>query len=657
MAEFWFGNLRKAGYFPAPNTDMKANPQGEADVMQFADGGAFVGQSDGTHKEFQMDWGVQERAAMNFLSEYRNGVHGSGLLYFADPFAVNVLPPHWARPELTCNGWPSLVAAGNKPSKVGPPPVTNFATNPGLRTTSGTSTIRTNYAVDPTPTSTGPRITSGSTAATYTNVAGGGHGGANALKITTDATAGTRGVALSVATVPVTATITVSGYVKLPVGQVINIGLRVYPDASSVNTTANTSNYTGTGDWQRISASITNFASGTRVGFYIATSYASSDIFVSKILFEQSAYLGEWFDGSTAADANFTYQWNGTAGASTSIAVGQTPATASAAAGQTTVHRLYDTSAYGNYTSRFTFLSSGNTGINFALPDRGTLNAPMTILMRVRSNKTLVVRPRIHIVQTAANITLPANEWVWIRGDAVVGVTSHVFTGLLVTAGAGHQIGDTIDVDRILVTDGVYTGPYFDGTSEFVDGTAGVWVGTPEASYSTIARSSNGAMPTFGAEYTLTGAVDQVPKRKLTLLVPPDRDLVFGFSGTTTGGAVLRVRGVNTDGAYEDIQDLTLLDPAGQTRMNVRVQGSRYSAVQVFMVATAVGAPKISLFSGKAVYCLPTDTPVLTGGHSEGEGHGGFRFMDTPAMSYIQAADGHRYVTTAASFAEIEPWL
>lgn len=115
MATVYFGNLRKAVSLPAPQTGMEATAFGRIEKIDLANGGSFVSQSQATHQEYEMSWGVTDAALLNPLYEFRRGVHGSGLLYYCDPYLDNVLPPHWATPSLSGLGWPSIYRAGIEP--------------------------------------------------------------------------------------------------------------------------------------------------------------------------------------------------------------------------------------------------------------------------------------------------------------------------------------------------------------------------------------------------------------------------------------------------------------------------------------------------------------------------------------------------------------
>lgn len=115
MAEqVYFGNLRKAGWVNAPVTGLDAGSYGSIDVTQYADGGNFSAYQNATHREFTFSWKTAPIDELQFLFNYRNGLFGSGLLYWGDPYAnyYNALTPHWAAPFLSARDWPSLMGKG-----------------------------------------------------------------------------------------------------------------------------------------------------------------------------------------------------------------------------------------------------------------------------------------------------------------------------------------------------------------------------------------------------------------------------------------------------------------------------------------------------------------------------------------------------------------
>jgi len=113
----WFGTARNARWIKAPLTGMNASGNGSAEEQQFTNGGQFVRASFGSARTFEMSW-VGERSELEVIKSYKDGIYGGGLVYWEDPFADNILPPHWAAPMLTVRDWPSLISSGNKPEPV-----------------------------------------------------------------------------------------------------------------------------------------------------------------------------------------------------------------------------------------------------------------------------------------------------------------------------------------------------------------------------------------------------------------------------------------------------------------------------------------------------------------------------------------------------------
>lgn len=475
MADFYFGNLNTGLVKrPAPETGMGASAVGTSEALEFANGGAYIAQSDGTHREFDLSWGAQNKSVMGFLSDYRNGLYGNGLLYMVDPFAANVMPPHWASPALTCAGWPSLLGPGTQPVRVAVGAV-----------------VRTNLTDNPAPVSTaGWNGAVTGVIATFSN-------GAPAFQTT-----------LTTATTAYIFSDSIVGSVAT--GETITMAMDV------------------------------EFPDGIPVALSVRAHSRAGNVYYSQ----------------------------------------------------------------GSYT--------------------------------IPANPQGVIRVKVTFVAPAG---VPAND-----------------LDLSVVGSGSAPIGTRIRAGRLTIERGATSGDYFDGSTTFVDGTTTRWTGDAGLSTSELLRSYSD-LPNSGAQYSLVGTPGTVPQRKLTLLIPEDRDLYLGFTGTASAGAALRMQTITRDGAYGPLTDLTMLNPAGSTRLNTKVSGASYRAVQVYMTPTAAGGGTVTLVSGKAVYALPTETPALTGGHLPGEGHTGLRFDGTPTMTYIQAARGRALVSTAAKFTEIEAWL
>jgi hypothetical protein len=113
----WFGNQRYGTWIKAPLADMNASSVGFSTEQTFNNGGSFVKSSFGSAKSFDMSWNG-DLDELQVIKNFKDGLYGGGLVYWEDPFAKNILPPHWAAPMLTVRDWPSLISSDNKPTPV-----------------------------------------------------------------------------------------------------------------------------------------------------------------------------------------------------------------------------------------------------------------------------------------------------------------------------------------------------------------------------------------------------------------------------------------------------------------------------------------------------------------------------------------------------------
>jgi hypothetical protein len=113
----WFGNQRYGTWIKAPLADMDASANGFSSEQTFNNGGSFIKSSFGAAKSYDLSWNgdIDE---LQVIKNFKDGIYGGGLLYWEDPFAKNILPPHWAAPMLTVRDWPSLISSDNKPIPV-----------------------------------------------------------------------------------------------------------------------------------------------------------------------------------------------------------------------------------------------------------------------------------------------------------------------------------------------------------------------------------------------------------------------------------------------------------------------------------------------------------------------------------------------------------
>lgn len=113
----WFGNQRYGTWIKAPLADMDVTASGFTSEQQFTNGGSFIRSSFGSAKAYRMSWNG-DLDELQPIRDFKDGIYGGGLIYWEDPFAKNILPPHWAAPMLTVRDWPSLISSGNKPEPI-----------------------------------------------------------------------------------------------------------------------------------------------------------------------------------------------------------------------------------------------------------------------------------------------------------------------------------------------------------------------------------------------------------------------------------------------------------------------------------------------------------------------------------------------------------
>jgi hypothetical protein len=122
----WFGNQRYGTWIKAPLADMNASSAGFSSEQTFNNGGSFVKSSFGSARSFDLSWNG-DLDELQVIKNFKDGIYGGGLIYWEDPYAKNILPPHWAAPMLTVRDWPSLISSDNKPT-----PITETLTARGI---------------------------------------------------------------------------------------------------------------------------------------------------------------------------------------------------------------------------------------------------------------------------------------------------------------------------------------------------------------------------------------------------------------------------------------------------------------------------------------------------------------------------------------------
>lgn len=149
------------------------------------------------------------------------------------------------------------------------------------------------------------------------------------------------------------------------------------------------------------------------------------------------------------------------------------------------------------------------------------------------------------------------------------------------------------------------------------------------------------------------GASVQESTAKLTILIPVDQKLHFGWHGTRatgTAGFVLRCYS-REDGTPTDVS-ADPIDVNSDTRTNVQVRGDLYSRVEIFIENPATSASTITV-SGLIVQVLDELATVERGGFISGRGTTALEFTELPQFEYYSAAVNNGQVGLSAALAEV----
>ena len=116
---FYIGTRERLFELRAPSINMPSSKEGFTNELQFLNGGISVRQSTAAHKRYDMTWRSTDRDEARVILDLADGVHGTGLIYWHDPFAAdrNVLPQQWASPfQGAIDGIP--LGNGERPQRI-----------------------------------------------------------------------------------------------------------------------------------------------------------------------------------------------------------------------------------------------------------------------------------------------------------------------------------------------------------------------------------------------------------------------------------------------------------------------------------------------------------------------------------------------------------
>ena len=152
------------------------------------------------------------------------------------------------------------------------------------------------------------------------------------------------------------------------------------------------------------------------------------------------------------------------------------------------------------------------------------------------------------------------------------------------------------------------------------------------------------------ASYEMAGAYQSTTK--LTIIIPKDYALNFGWHGPTTGAStgVRVVPYLRSTGAADTALNPTKLPTTTTARTNLKLKGDTYSYVEIFIATSAAAEVNIT---GMIAQILPENTAVAQGGFISGRGTTAIEFGQIPEIEYYSAAIGDGLIGLSASWVEV----
>lgn len=297
----------------------------------------------------------------------------------------------------------------------------------------------------------------------------------------------------------------------------------------------------------RFSVTLTADAAGTLIFAIFGGSAVGDKVRFDNVLIEKSSVAGPYFDGSTSPDSDLTPSWTGAAEASASILTGSIPASTLVSNPSCVLVRSGLWMVEGAHSLRVVPRAYATDPMNsFAFV--GSSNA-MTTLGLV-AGKTYTVVGTLHLEAPQQGSLSPNARRILITGSATGGSTpspnaageyEHRVTFTLPTDATGVTIrlyngasdgnGD-VWWDDVLVVEGAYTGPYFDGSFP------GAWWGT--GLWHPVTADVSALYPTHPLVPSLPdGAAGVAQAVSMTLSLGMTREVGVVLAGGSVGGPYL----------------------------------------------------------------------------------------------------------------------
>lgn len=139
---------------------------------------------------------------------------------------------------------------------------------------------------------------------------------------------------------------------------------------------------------------------------------------------------------------------------------------------------------------------------------------------------------------------------------------------------------------------------------------------------------------------------------KLTLILPPNYDLNFGWhgpAGSSTSGVRI-VPYARADGYAGTPVNPARIDSGSATRTNTKIKGDTYSYVEIFIATTLASTVKITSMMAQI---LPEALTVAQGDFISGRGTTGLEFASAPQIEYYSAKIGNGRIGMSTSLVEV----
>jgi hypothetical protein len=166
-----------------------------------------------------------------------------------------------------------------------------------------------------------------------------------------------------------------------------------------------------------------------------------------------------------------------------------------------------------------------------------------------------------------------------------------------------------------------------------------------------VGQATTNNYPVKYASYNIAGAYQS--SNKLTIIIPQDYALNFGWHGPTTGSTtgVRVVPYLRSTGLADTALNPTKLGTDTTTRTNLKIKGDTYSHVEIFI---AVGSAAVVNITGMIAQVLPENSSVANGGFISGRGTTGLEFSTFPQIDLYSSAINDGWVSMSVDWVEVE---